>query len=551
MAIQKVIEIVAETKQALKDIKELYNEQLDLQKDAIKSQDKLNDEVADLGKSAQASKKGFSAMSTGLKAVGASLKAAGIGLFIGALVLLKKALTSNKKAMKALSVVTDFVTAAVGEIVDVIDEVVTTVSNATNGFESLGKVLGGLFSLFLLPLKGAFIGIGLGISQAQLIWEKSFFGDGNPETIKSLNKSIDESKQKLIEIGEGVKKAGKEVVDNFAGAISEVGQLGSAVVDAIGDVDINATVLRNKTEKANKEAEERRLKAFENQKKIDNLDLERLKKIQDFKNDFKKQNEDLDAKTLEEKLELEKERAQADLDNLIGTETEKREAKIRLDEFYNQREDELKEQRRLEQEQKDAEADKLKAANDKKAADREIADAKAVLDAKKSIRDSEINNISAGIGLIKSLGEKSRALQAAGIISENAVGVGKTIISTQAANAAATAKYAAIPGGLALAAAERTANNISAGIGIASSVLATKKALSQLKQGGSVDGGGAGSGGGQSASAPSFNVVQGTGTNQIAEGLQGSNEPVKAFVVSSDVTTSQSLDRNIIDDASI
>jgi len=50
--------------------------------------------------------------------------------------------------------------------------------------------------------------------------------------------------------------------------------------------------------------------------------------------------------------------------------------------------------------------------------------------------------------------------------------------------------------------------------------------------------------------APQFNVVGTSGTSQIAD-LMGSQPPIKAYVVSSDVTTSQSLDRNIIESATI
>ena len=52
------------------------------------------------------------------------------------------------------------------------------------------------------------------------------------------------------------------------------------------------------------------------------------------------------------------------------------------------------------------------------------------------------------------------------------------------------------------------------------------------------------------AVAPSFNLVQGTGSNQIAEGIQ-EQDPVQAFVVSSDVTSGQELDRNIIENSSL
>ena len=51
---------------------------------------------------------------------------------------------------------------------------------------------------------------------------------------------------------------------------------------------------------------------------------------------------------------------------------------------------------------------------------------------------------------------------------------------------------------------------------------------------------------------PAFNVVGASGTNQLADAIGGqTQQPVQAYVVSSEVTTAQELDRNIIDDASI
>lgn len=52
--------------------------------------------------------------------------------------------------------------------------------------------------------------------------------------------------------------------------------------------------------------------------------------------------------------------------------------------------------------------------------------------------------------------------------------------------------------------------------------------------------------GGGGAAAPSFDLVEGTGANQIAAGLAGQNKPIQAFVVASDVSSGQALDRNII-----
>jgi hypothetical protein len=68
-------------------------------------------------------------------------------------------------------------------------------------------------------------------------------------------------------------------------------------------------------------------------------------------------------------------------------------------------------------------------------------------------------------------------------------------------------------------------------------------------------GGGGGGGGGGAAAiapppAPSFNVVGTSGANQIAQTL-GQQQPVQAFVVANQVTSQQSMDRNIINNASI
>jgi len=51
---------------------------------------------------------------------------------------------------------------------------------------------------------------------------------------------------------------------------------------------------------------------------------------------------------------------------------------------------------------------------------------------------------------------------------------------------------------------------------------------------------------------PAFNIVGTSGTNQLADAIGGqSQQPIQAFVVSQDVTTAQSLERNIISNATI
>ena len=179
-----------------------------------------------------------------------------------------------------------------------------------------------------------------------------------------------------------------------------------------------------------------------------------------------------------------------------------------------------------------------------------IENEKAVADAQNSIRDAQIANVEAGISLLKDVAGKNNKLQALAIAAENAVGIAKIIISTQAANAAAKLKYAAIPGGLALAAAEITANKISAGIGIAASVAAAAKGIAALKSSAPLESGGdvGGAAGGSETIAPEFNIVGDAGVNQLAQIQQ---QPVQAFVVSGEVTTSQALDRNRVQNATL
>jgi len=96
-----------------------------------------------------------------------------------------------------------------------------------------------------------------------------------------------------------------------------------------------------------------------------------------------------------------------------------------------------------------------------------------------------------------------------------------------------------------------------AGAAIASGVANVKKIASTKTPKGRGGGGSPSiSGGGGSAPSvsqpPAFNVVGASDTNQLADAIGGqSQKPVKAFVVSNDVTTAQSMDRNIVDGASI
>jgi hypothetical protein len=74
----------------------------------------------------------------------------------------------------------------------------------------------------------------------------------------------------------------------------------------------------------------------------------------------------------------------------------------------------------------------------------------------------------------------------------------------------------------------------------------------QIPGGGGGGGGSAPSGSAPSMTAPSFNTVGSSSTNQLAQTIgRQSQEPIRSFVVASDISTAQALDRNIITNASI
>lgn len=185
---------------------------------------------------------------------------------------------------------------------------------------------------------------------------------------------------------------------------------------------------------------------------------------------------------------------------------------------------------------------------------KEVEEAKAVAEQKAAIQQQGLDTALQGIQLIKGLFEKSKGVQKAAVIAESAIGIAKMVIANKLANAGALATPQSIATSGAAAAPVIAMNNISTGIGIAANIAATAKALKTLgggsaPSGPSGGGGGGGTGGGAgSVMSPSFNVVGNSGINQLAQLQQ---QPTKAYVVSGDVTSAQSLDRNRIENATL
>ena len=186
-----------------------------------------------------------------------------------------------------------------------------------------------------------------------------------------------------------------------------------------------------------------------------------------------------------------------------------------------------------------------KAIDDKAVADQKVRDDKAKADAK-ALQDYKINVVQGGLSAINDIAalfakgnekQQKRAFQV-----QKAVGIAQATINT----ASAITKVFAETTDFTPTQSLRIANAV--GIGIAGAAQIASIASQQFEGGGDVESPDDLGGGGGEAVAPSFNVVGDSGINQIAQLQQ---QPVQAFVVSGEVTTSQALDRNRVQNATL
>jgi hypothetical protein len=230
-----IVELEAKTNKALKGI------------DGVaKSVEELNKEVTNSNKDTAKGLKGVEAASQsvgkGLKTVGSGLKALGIGLVIASLSTLKELFSQNQVVVDLFNIAFETASVVVGQVTTAFKDIYKSLTQSTEQFDALGKVMSGLLTLVLTPFKNTFYEIQLAVQSAQLAWEKSVFGDKDPKTIKALNKSISDTKVQIIQVGNAAAKAGKDVVDNFGEAITEVGEAGKTITKELGEVSVTAAV---------------------------------------------------------------------------------------------------------------------------------------------------------------------------------------------------------------------------------------------------------------------------------------------------------------------
>ena len=151
--------------------------------------------------------------------------------------------------------------------------------------------------------------------------------------------------------------------------------------------------------------------------------------------------------------------------------------------------------------------------------------------------------------LLQDVAGKNKKTAIAGVIIEKAGAIAQIVANTAIANAKAIGA-SPLTGGQPFVG----INTGSAIVSIGATIAQASKAIEAIKnpEGSSTGGGGAAALPSRQIQPPAFNVVGATQTSQLAQTISGQEEkPIKAFVVASDVTTAQELERIAIRAASI
>jgi len=620
MAEKIVIDLEAKTDKAIKEIEKISEAITELNQEVVKGNKNTSKSLGSVEKSANI-------VSKGIKGLGLAMKALGVGLLMDAWTGIKDIFSQNQRVVDVLSTTFETFSIVINQVVSAFINTYDAVSKSSENFNGLAKVLSGLITIGITPLKLGFYAIKLGIQQAQLAWEESFFGGKDNEKIKELNIGITETRKAILDTGKDAVDAGKDIYNNFSDAIGEIGNIANVAGENLSKISIKSALEQAKVNVELKNSAE--IAAAQQSRLVEQYDrqAEKLRQVRDDERNSievrRKANDDLlltlDAqekamiaqanlqvaaaqnefnknKNIENQIALidalaNKEGVLAQVEGLrseqqandlalsreeielTNTKLES-ESKLSIErKRFNaeQIEDELlrleklKEVDLLEAEQ---EALRLQAIVDNANAGTQAKiDAQIALD--EFTEQSRQTNITRDAEIAKAkeaLNQKE--VQAA---KEKTIAVGNALnqLSQIAGENTAVGKGLAIASatmntyqGVTYALAAKTVTPFDTALkfinaaAILSNGLKTVRQIASVKipsaGGGSVGGGGATGGGATVSQPPAFNVVGASSTNQLADAIGSqSKEPVKAYVVSNDVTTAQSMDRNIVNGASI
>lgn len=517
----------------------------------------------------------------GLKTVRVAWMASGIGAFVVVLGSLVTFFTKTQRGADMLAKATDALGAAFAVITDRI---------STFG-ESIVKFFTGDFKGALDGVKASFAGLGdeivreanaaarlrgelnqlkdeeiglievnaqrrKGIAEAKLIAE-----DEN-RTLQERIQALDEASalenailedqlrmarerarisQEQLDLGEST----REEIEANAQLQAQVAELETQSLKQQRTITTRRNALIRQAN-AEQEAIEKERQAELDKKAEEELKKEedRLKALETLTDIYRKKAEEKEAETELQKVQLEEQRTLSELEKLGATEQQK----LDIINYYQQLKDEAQAKDRQKELDEEAKQNDEKEKLRKEDLDREM----AKLDAEAAIQNAKFGILNQFGSFLKEIAGDSKELQIAAVIAQQAAAIGQIISNTGIANAKAVAASPLTFGqpwvGI---------NSISAGLSVATAVASGVKSIQQIKSSDTsstaptaspIRGGR----GGVASAPPQINAVGASGISQLAETISGQQrQPVRAYVVSSDVTTAQSLDRNIIEEAGI
>lgn len=608
MAIEKNIVIGADLSGLERKLDELIDALKASQKQADKTSESLEeiaDTSKDIGKNAEASKKGIKALSTGFKGLGMAMKAAGIGLVIEAMNILRELFDNNQKvvdlfntAFNSLQIAfSDFskwiqsniggITGFFKNIFDNPKESLIAFGNAIkenlierfNSFlDTLGFIASAVKKVFSGDFKGALEDVkSAGKEYVDILTGVDGSLDKMVNTTKKVATAVVDYTTKTVKAGAAMTELNKqaELADALSQGLIEKYDLQAEKLRQVRDDErlgmderIKANeelgeVLRKQEEEMLKLAEIRLAKASQDLALAeDNIEFQKAHieatnelaavqaqvagfRSEQLMNEMSLQRELLDIETSrkENQLEVYEIEGQAFIDAQTNAE-----AKMAFEEslsksIYEKRLRQLKDQQKLYKTDSQAFRDatnEINILNAERTA-QEAEEARKRKQFERDVQDAKVqmsmDAISAINGLVQAFaGENEKAQKRAFMINKVA-GIANAVISTAQGISKALAETTDPTPTQSF----RFAN--AALVGATGAAQIATIARQQFSGGGSVDtnipdGGGGGS------MPPQFNVVGTTGTNAILQSLQ--QNPVKAYVVGSDVTSQQELDRNRI-----
>ena len=521
MSIKKTIELEAKVDKAEKDLQGV-----------AKSVQRIDDNLTEV-------KETTGGVAKGVKGIGNALKAAGIGLAIAAFSKLAEVFNQNQKVTDAFSTAFEALSLAFNDFFKFLDSNVGTVIDYFKGLfddpvQSLKNFGQAIVDNVIERVSSALDALGF-LGDAVV---KVFSGDfaGAAESAKNAGKELFDVVTGVNNTFDKVVEVIPNVVDSITNYAKSTVEAARATVDLNKQAEVAAVINQGLIEKYDRQAEQQRQIRDDESKTIEERIAANNKLGEVLEEQQKLMLENVDITIKAAQAEYDKNQNQENYIALLEAQNEREAVLAQIEGF---RSEQLINRITLEKELADtvkegqeAEAERINDLLEKK-----LEAAKIEADLKKQQvelakeQDAQLLN-----NIVAIAGEGTKVGKAAAVAQATISGIeGVQNAYTTAQSSPITALFPAYP-------------LIQAGLAAAFSGKQIQSILSvDEKGGGSIP-----SISTSAPQAPSFNVVGAAPENQLAQVIgQKEDKPIKAFVVSNDVTNAQALDRNIVEGASI